>query len=139
MLSRTSLEIAIKIRKVNRLNNFDSLTDLFYVSFAVMNYLRTKKRTVAPHTPRVVLLGPTGSGKSVQASLLASKYQLINGKDLKFSSFFPSVQPFSLLRLIQSLRVIQRKTLQSLAGERATNNNRKFPRTPKLCPISIVL
>jgi len=44
----------------------------------IMAYLRTKKRTVAPHTPRVVLIGPTGCGKSVQASLLASKYQLIN-------------------------------------------------------------
>ncbi|XP_065068718.1 adenylate kinase 8-like [Rhopilema esculentum] len=44
----------------------------------VMSFLRTKRRTVAPHTPRVILLGPTGSGKSVQASLLASKYQLVN-------------------------------------------------------------
>lgn len=44
----------------------------------VMTYLSTKKRTVAPHTPRILLLGPTGSGKSVQASLLASKYQFIN-------------------------------------------------------------
>eukprot|EP00794_Sanderia_malayensis_P016022 gene16022-17641_t len=44
----------------------------------VMAFLSTKKRTLAPHTPRVLLLGPTGSGKSVQASLLHSKYQLVN-------------------------------------------------------------
>jgi len=39
-----------------------------------------KHRDDAPHTPRVILLGPTGCGKSVQAELLASKYGLINGK-----------------------------------------------------------
>ena len=39
-----------------------------------------KERDSAPHTPRVILLGPPGSGKSVQASLLCSKYQLIHGK-----------------------------------------------------------
>ena len=45
-----------------------------------------KQRNNAPHTPRVLLLGPTGSGKSVQAALLASKYQLVNGKTvLKYS------------------------------------------------------
>ena len=37
---------------------------------------------MAPHTPRVVLLGPTGSGKSKQASLLASKYGLVDGESL---------------------------------------------------------
>ena len=37
-------------------------------------------RNNAPHTPRLILLGPTGCGKSVQAELLASKYGFVNGK-----------------------------------------------------------
>ncbi|KXJ18707.1 adenylate kinase 8 [Exaiptasia diaphana] len=44
----------------------------------VLAYLKSNPRTNAPHTPRVVLLGPTGCGKSVQAELLASKYNLVN-------------------------------------------------------------
>ncbi|EDO43271.1 predicted protein [Nematostella vectensis] len=44
----------------------------------VLAYIKTNPRSQAPHTPRVVLLGPTGCGKSVQAELLASKYGLIN-------------------------------------------------------------
>lgn len=43
-----------------------------------LSYLSMKQRNNAPHTPRVLLLGPTGSGKSVHAALLASKYKLIN-------------------------------------------------------------
>ena len=31
-----------------------------------------------PVTPRVVLLGPTGSGKSLQAAQLANKYNLVD-------------------------------------------------------------
>lgn len=46
---------------------------------SVIAYLKSNPRTEAPHTPRVVLLGPTGCGKSVQAELLASKYDLVNG------------------------------------------------------------
>ncbi|ELT89859.1 hypothetical protein CAPTEDRAFT_200548 [Capitella teleta] len=44
----------------------------------VMTFLHSKPRTAAPHTPRIVLLGSTGSGKGVQASLLANKYGIIN-------------------------------------------------------------
>lgn len=45
-----------------------------------MAYLKMNHRDSAPHTPRLILLGPTGCGKSVQAELLASKYGLVNGK-----------------------------------------------------------
>ncbi|PIK58709.1 putative adenylate kinase 8-like [Apostichopus japonicus] len=44
----------------------------------VLTFLKSKPRSLAPHTPRVILLGPTGSGKGVQAALLASKYNLVN-------------------------------------------------------------
>lgn len=44
----------------------------------VLAYLKTNLRENAPHTPRVILLGPTGCGKSVQGELLSSKYGIIN-------------------------------------------------------------
>ncbi|XP_078346811.1 adenylate kinase 8-like [Oculina patagonica] len=50
-------------------------TDVFS---QVLSYLKMNHRDSAPHTPRVILLGPTGCGKSVQAELLASKYGLVN-------------------------------------------------------------
>lgn len=50
-------------------------TDVFS---QVMSFLSRSPRSSAPHTPRVVLLGPTGSGKAVQATLLANKYNIIN-------------------------------------------------------------
>lgn len=55
------------------------MLNLFY---SVLAYIKTNSRSNAPHTPRVILLGPTGSGKNVQAELLASKYDLVNGKDI---------------------------------------------------------
>lgn len=51
-----------------------------YLTVVVMAYLKMNHRDSAPHTPRLILLGPTGCGKSVQAELLASKYGLVNGK-----------------------------------------------------------
>lgn len=44
----------------------------------VYTYLSSQPRSNAPHTPRIVLLGATGSGKGVQASLLANKYNIVN-------------------------------------------------------------
>lgn len=44
----------------------------------VYTFLSGQSRSNAPHTPRIVLLGPTGSGKGVQASLLANKYNIVN-------------------------------------------------------------
>ncbi|KAK3611802.1 hypothetical protein CHS0354_040470 [Potamilus streckersoni] len=44
----------------------------------VFTFLCSMPRTNAPHTPRIILLGPTGSGKGVQAALLANKYNIVN-------------------------------------------------------------
>nr|XP_051691323.1 adenylate kinase 8 isoform X3 [Oryctolagus cuniculus] len=49
--------------------------DIFYQA---LTYVQTHHRSNAPFTPRVLLCGPLGSGKSLQAALLAQKYGLVN-------------------------------------------------------------
>ncbi|XP_059958677.1 adenylate kinase 8 [Mesoplodon densirostris] len=49
--------------------------DVFYQA---LTYVQTIHRSNAPFTPRVLLCGPVGSGKSLQAALLAQKYGLVN-------------------------------------------------------------
>uniref|UniRef100_A0A8C6BQY5 Adenylate kinase 8 n=2 Tax=Monodon monoceros TaxID=40151 RepID=A0A8C6BQY5_MONMO len=49
--------------------------DVFYQA---LTYVQTIHRSNAPFTPRVLLCGPVGSGKSLQAALLAEKYGLVN-------------------------------------------------------------
>lgn len=55
------------------------LFSFFTFLFPVSSYLCSSKKSLAPHTPKVLLLGASGSGKSVQASLIARKYNIING------------------------------------------------------------
>ncbi|XP_053427715.1 adenylate kinase 8 isoform X1 [Nycticebus coucang] len=49
--------------------------DVFYQA---LTYVQTNHRSNAPFTPKVLLCGPLGSGKSLQAALLAQKYSLVN-------------------------------------------------------------
>ncbi|XP_046954143.1 adenylate kinase 8 [Lynx rufus] len=49
--------------------------DVFYQA---LTYAQTSHRSNAPFTPRVLLCGPVGSGKRLQAALLAQKYGLVN-------------------------------------------------------------
>ncbi|XP_036185151.1 adenylate kinase 8 [Myotis myotis] len=49
--------------------------DVFYQA---LTYVQTNRRSNAPFTPKVLLCGPVGSGKSLQAGLLAQKYGLVN-------------------------------------------------------------
>ncbi|XP_060269739.1 adenylate kinase 8 isoform X6 [Ovis aries] len=73
--------------------------DVFYQA---LTYVQTSHRSNAPFTPRVLLCGPVGSGKSLQAALLAQKYGLINvccGQLLKEavadkSKYGDLIQPF---------------------------------------------
>uniref|UniRef100_A0AAR2KXG7 Nucleoside-diphosphate kinase n=1 Tax=Pygocentrus nattereri TaxID=42514 RepID=A0AAR2KXG7_PYGNA len=44
----------------------------------VLTYVMSRHRSAAPHTPRIILLGPPGSGKSLQARLIAKKYDIVS-------------------------------------------------------------
>ncbi|XP_061208682.1 adenylate kinase 8 isoform X3 [Neopsephotus bourkii] len=44
----------------------------------VLTCVQTRHRSAAPFTPRIVFFGPPGSGKSLQAALLAQKYGVVN-------------------------------------------------------------
>ncbi|XP_059266428.1 adenylate kinase 8 isoform X3 [Mustela nigripes] len=62
--------------KVLKVINADQpCVDVFYQA---LTYVQTSHRSNAPFTPRVLLCGPVGSGKSLQAALLAQKYGLVN-------------------------------------------------------------
>ncbi|XP_053337255.1 adenylate kinase 8 isoform X1 [Clarias gariepinus] len=44
----------------------------------VLSYILSRHRSDAPHTPRILLFGPPGCGKSLQAGSLAQKYNLVD-------------------------------------------------------------
>ncbi|KAM5145906.1 adenylate kinase 8 [Mantella aurantiaca] len=44
----------------------------------VVTFALSKPRSLAPHTPRFLLCGRPGSGRSLQAALLAQKYNIVN-------------------------------------------------------------
>uniref|UniRef100_A0A8C0EXQ6 Nucleoside-diphosphate kinase n=1 Tax=Bubo bubo TaxID=30461 RepID=A0A8C0EXQ6_BUBBB len=44
----------------------------------VLTYVQTRHRSAAPFTPRILFCGPPGSGKSLQAALIAQKYDVVN-------------------------------------------------------------
>ncbi|XP_058380364.1 adenylate kinase 8 isoform X4 [Diceros bicornis minor] len=94
-----------------------------------LTYVQTNRRSNAPFTPRVLLCGPVGSGKSLQAALLAQKYGLVNvccGHLLKEavaekSKFGEMIQPFfekdtavpdSIVVKVLSQRLSQQDCLQ---------------------------
>ncbi|XP_027767425.1 adenylate kinase 8 isoform X4 [Empidonax traillii] len=44
----------------------------------VLTYVQSRHRSAAPFTPRIIFCGPPGSGKSLQAALIAQKYGVVN-------------------------------------------------------------
>ncbi|XP_066468718.1 adenylate kinase 8-like [Tiliqua scincoides] len=58
-----------------RINADQPCADVFAQA---LNYVQSRPRTNAPFVPRIILLGLPGSGKSLQAALLAQKYDMVN-------------------------------------------------------------
>ena len=46
----------------------------------VLSLISRRSRSSAPHTPRVILIGPRGCGKTVQAGLISKKYGIVHVK-----------------------------------------------------------
>lgn len=53
------------------------LNDIFT---QVYSFTSKKARSVAPRTPRILILGPTGSGKKTVATQLSRKYDIPIGR-----------------------------------------------------------
>ncbi|XP_007425268.1 adenylate kinase 8 [Python bivittatus] len=62
-------------KSIKLINADQPCADVFW---QVLSHVRLPPRTHAPFSPRIILCGPPGSGKSLQASLIAEKYGLIN-------------------------------------------------------------
>ncbi|XP_041050413.1 adenylate kinase 8 [Carcharodon carcharias] len=43
-----------------------------------LSHVQSRHRSNAPYTPRILLHGPPGSGRSLQAALIAEKYRIVN-------------------------------------------------------------
>ncbi len=69
------------------INTDQPLNDVFTQIYA---YIIKKSRSIAPFTPRIVILGPTGSGRKTIAMEISRKYDIPIGK--KQSSVAASVQ-----------------------------------------------
>ena len=62
------------------LNADQPLNDIFNQA---VTFATKKARTVAPHTPRIVIIGPTGSGRKTVAGQISRKYEIPIGKSLE--------------------------------------------------------
>lgn len=70
----------------------------FFLSFSpvvALAFVQTRHRSPAPFTPRILFFGPPGSGKSLQAALIAQKYDVVNSK-FSVNMHFAQFPPFSL-------------------------------------------
>lgn len=92
----------IKIIGYSFLRNIDHVKDCYKTILRVINadqplndifnqaysFATKKARSIAPRTPRIVILGPTGSGRKTVAKQVSQKYEIpiskienINRKD----------------------------------------------------------
>ncbi|XP_069743310.1 adenylate kinase 8 isoform X1 [Narcine bancroftii] len=63
------------IKKYHIINADQPSVDVFS---QVLSHIQSRHRSAAPYTPRIILHGPPGSGRSLQAALIAEKYRIVN-------------------------------------------------------------
>lgn len=63
------------------------LISLIFV-VTVMTFVSQPARSAAPHTPRVLLIGSRGSGKTTQAAMLSAKYRIVDGSIILLSFIY---------------------------------------------------
>jgi hypothetical protein len=51
----------------------------FLLFYKVIDFTIRPARSYAPITPRILLIGPYGSGRRTQANALSKKYDIVNG------------------------------------------------------------
>jgi hypothetical protein len=81
-------------KSVIRVINADQPLNDIYTQ--VYSFTAKKARSVAPRTPRIVILGPTGSGRKTVAAQVSRKYDIPISKKNYFSkiriySYFSSL------------------------------------------------
>lgn len=70
------IELAPCYANVGSAVNADQpVADVFHHA---LEFVRAPRRSSAPRNPRVILIGPPGCGRDTQATLLASKYGVVN-------------------------------------------------------------
>lgn len=90
-------------------------SNLYFLPFSpvpALAFVQTRHRSAAPFTPRILFFGPPGSGKSLQAELIAQKYDVVNSKfsgNMHFAQF-----PLSLFLIILSFAVCLSNLLKCL-------------------------
>jgi len=70
-------------KSIIRIINADQPLNDIYTQ--VYSYVSKQARSVAPRTPRIVILGPTGSGRKTVAAQVARKYDIPIGKNHHFN------------------------------------------------------
>jgi hypothetical protein len=73
------------------------------VAAQVWAYINEKPASNAPFLPRIALLGPTGSGRTTQAKLLANRYNLVYGERAVCAVACLSLSVLVFLSLLSSL------------------------------------
>ena len=62
---------------IRTINADQPLNDIFS---QVYSFASKKERSIALHTPRIIILGPTGSGRKTVATQISRKYDIPIGK-----------------------------------------------------------
>ncbi|KAM3867587.1 adenylate kinase 8 [Diretmus argenteus] len=69
-------DLSSAYHQVLKMVNADQL--LAHVYQEVLGFVLTRRHSMGPYIPRILFIGPPGSGKSLQARLLSEKYNMVD-------------------------------------------------------------